>query len=71
MFQDLIDDLKYELTGNFERLIVSLMRTPPQHDAKEIHDALKVRSALNTLSQPPTATAHWFPFCTFILDGLL
>uniref|UniRef100_A0A8C5BH44 Annexin n=1 Tax=Gadus morhua TaxID=8049 RepID=A0A8C5BH44_GADMO len=37
--QDLIGDLKYELTGNFERLIVSLMRTPPQHDAKEIHDA--------------------------------
>lgn len=39
--KDLIDDLKYELTGNFERLIVSLMRTPGQHDAKEIHDALK------------------------------
>ncbi|KAJ3587536.1 hypothetical protein NHX12_011133 [Muraenolepis orangiensis] len=39
--KDLIDDLKYELTGNFERLIVSLMRNPAQHDAKEIHDALK------------------------------
>uniref|UniRef100_A0A669BXP8 Annexin n=1 Tax=Oreochromis niloticus TaxID=8128 RepID=A0A669BXP8_ORENI len=36
--QDLIDDLKYELTGKFERLIVSLMRTPAYHDAKEIHD---------------------------------
>jgi len=46
--KDLIDDLKYELTGNFERLIVSLMRNPGQHDAKEIHDALKVRSSLNT-----------------------
>lgn len=41
--QDLIDDLKYELTGKFERLIVSLMRTPAYHDAKEIHDAIKVR----------------------------
>lgn len=41
--QDLIDDLKYELTGKFERLIVSLMRTPAYHDAKEIHDAVKVR----------------------------
>lgn len=40
--QDLIEDLKYELTGKFERLIVSLMRTPPYHDAKEIHDAVKV-----------------------------
>nr|XP_020450763.1 annexin A6 isoform X1 [Monopterus albus] len=39
--QDLIDDLKYELTGKFERLIVSLMKTPPYHDAKEIHDAIK------------------------------
>lgn len=39
--QDLIEDLKYELTGKFERLIVSLMRTPPYHDAKEIHDAIK------------------------------
>uniref|UniRef100_A0A4W5K3Z7 Annexin n=1 Tax=Hucho hucho TaxID=62062 RepID=A0A4W5K3Z7_9TELE len=39
--KDLIDDLKYELTGNFERLIVSLMRPQAYHDAKEIHDAIK------------------------------
>ncbi|XP_072307533.1 annexin A6 isoform X2 [Eucyclogobius newberryi] len=39
--KDLIEDLKYELTGKFERLIVSLMRSPPYHDAKEIHDAIK------------------------------
>uniref|UniRef100_A0A8C9Y7I8 Annexin n=2 Tax=Sander lucioperca TaxID=283035 RepID=A0A8C9Y7I8_SANLU len=39
--QDLIADLKYELTGKFERLIVSLMKTSAYHDAKEIHDALK------------------------------
>ncbi|KAI9539175.1 Annexin A6 [Dissostichus eleginoides] len=39
--QDLIEDLKYELTGKFERLIVSLMRTPAYHDAKEINDAVK------------------------------
>ncbi|XP_037317986.2 annexin A6 isoform X1 [Pungitius pungitius] len=38
--KDLIEDLKYELTGKFERLIVSLMRTPAYHDAKEIHDAV-------------------------------
>uniref|UniRef100_A0A7N6BGD5 Annexin n=1 Tax=Anabas testudineus TaxID=64144 RepID=A0A7N6BGD5_ANATE len=38
--QDLIEDLKYELTGKFERLIVSLMRTPAYHDAKEIHDGV-------------------------------
>ncbi|XP_062281188.1 annexin A6 [Scomber scombrus] len=39
--QDLIDDLKYELTGKFERLIVCLMRTPAYHDAKEVNDAIK------------------------------
>uniref|UniRef100_A0A8C2J2S6 Annexin n=1 Tax=Cyprinus carpio TaxID=7962 RepID=A0A8C2J2S6_CYPCA len=39
--KDLIDDLKYELTGKFERLIVGLMRTPAYHDAKEIKDAIK------------------------------
>uniref|UniRef100_A0A4W5KR19 Annexin n=1 Tax=Hucho hucho TaxID=62062 RepID=A0A4W5KR19_9TELE len=39
--KNLIDDLKYELTGNFERLIVSLMRPQAYHDAKEIHDAIK------------------------------
>uniref|UniRef100_A0A4W4F7D4 Annexin n=1 Tax=Electrophorus electricus TaxID=8005 RepID=A0A4W4F7D4_ELEEL len=36
--KDLIEDLKYELTGKFERLIVSLMRLPAYHDAKEIKD---------------------------------
>ncbi|CAB1337565.1 unnamed protein product, partial [Coregonus sp. 'balchen'] len=38
---NLIDDLKYELTGKFERLIVSLMRPQAYHDAKEIHDAIE------------------------------
>ncbi|NWI65296.1 ANXA6 protein, partial [Todus mexicanus] len=38
--KDLIADLKYELTGKFERLIVSLMRPPPYSDAKEIKDAI-------------------------------
>ncbi|XP_064182481.1 annexin A6 [Anguilla rostrata] len=39
--KDLIGDLKYELTGKFERLIVSLMKPPAYHDAKEIKDAIK------------------------------
>ncbi|XP_041930711.1 annexin A6 isoform X1 [Alosa sapidissima] len=39
--KDLIDDLKYELTGKFERLIIALMRLPAYHDAKEIKDAIK------------------------------
>lgn len=51
--QDLIDDLKYELTGKFERLIVSLMRAPAYHDAKEIHDAIKVRPSLVHIFKNP------------------
>ncbi|XP_054984148.1 annexin A6 isoform X2 [Sorex araneus] len=38
--KDLIADLKYELTGKFERLIVGLMRPLAYCDAKEIKDAL-------------------------------
>ncbi|XP_020819918.1 annexin A6 isoform X2 [Phascolarctos cinereus] len=38
--KDLIDDLKYELTGKFERLIVGLMRPLAYFDAKEIKDAI-------------------------------
>ncbi|XP_010848954.1 PREDICTED: annexin A6 [Bison bison bison] len=38
--KDLIADLKYELTGKFERLIVGLMRPPAYADAKEIKDAI-------------------------------
>lgn len=40
--QDLIADLKYELTGKFERLIVGLMRPLAYCDAKEIKDAISV-----------------------------
>ncbi|XP_053319451.1 annexin A6 [Spea bombifrons] len=38
--KDLIDDLKYELTGKFERLIVGLMRPAAYFDAKEMKDAI-------------------------------
>lgn len=69
--QDLIDDLKYELTGKFERLIVSLMRTPAHHDAKEIHDALKVRhlphnTSLyhNLLSSNDAKTSSYLTWCS-------
>ncbi|KAF3828462.1 hypothetical protein GH733_001959 [Mirounga leonina] len=38
--KDLLADLKYELTGKFERLIVGLMRPLSYCDAKEIKDAI-------------------------------
>uniref|UniRef100_W5N1H4 Annexin n=1 Tax=Lepisosteus oculatus TaxID=7918 RepID=W5N1H4_LEPOC len=45
--KDLIGDLKYELTGKFERLIAGLMRPPAYQDAKEIKDAIET-NLLNT-----------------------
>ncbi|XP_031435497.1 annexin A11a isoform X2 [Clupea harengus] len=39
--KDLIKDLKSELSGNFENLVLTMMRTPAQLDACELHDAIK------------------------------
>ncbi|NXQ15500.1 ANX11 protein, partial [Peucedramus taeniatus] len=39
--KDLIKDLKSELSGNFERTILAMMKTPVMFDAHEIKEAIK------------------------------
>ncbi|KAM8924394.1 annexin A11 isoform 1-T1 [Pelodytes ibericus] len=39
--KDLIKDLKSELSGNFEKAILAMMKAPSLYDAQEIHDAIK------------------------------
>ncbi|KAG8434989.1 hypothetical protein GDO86_013083 [Hymenochirus boettgeri] len=39
--KDLIKDLKSELSGNFEKTILAMMKAPTLYDAHEIHEAIK------------------------------
>lgn len=41
-----MDDLRSELTGNFEKVVVGLMMTAPEYDAYELHNAMKVSHEL-------------------------
>lgn len=42
--QDLVADLKSELSGNFSDLVLALMQTLRQLDARELRHAMKVFS---------------------------
>ncbi|KAM9477197.1 annexin A11a [Clarias gariepinus] len=39
--KDLIKDLKSELSGNFEKLVLAMLKTPAQFDASELREAIK------------------------------
>uniref|UniRef100_A0AAX7U6N5 Annexin n=1 Tax=Astatotilapia calliptera TaxID=8154 RepID=A0AAX7U6N5_ASTCA len=39
--KDLTKDLKSELTGNFEDLVLAMLKTPAQFDASELREAIK------------------------------
>lgn len=40
--QELLDCLKSELTGNFEKVVVGLMMPAPVYDAYELRNGIKV-----------------------------
>lgn len=42
ILKDLIHDLKSELTGNFEKLVLAMMMTPAHFAASELREAIKV-----------------------------
>ncbi|KAG1950614.1 annexin A11a isoform X2 [Pimephales promelas] len=39
--KDLVKDLKSELSGNFERVVLAMLKTPAQLDASELKEAIK------------------------------
>ncbi|XP_073690752.1 annexin A11a [Garra rufa] len=39
--KDLVKDLKSELSGNFEKLVLAMLKTPAQFDAYELKEAIK------------------------------
>lgn len=59
-FQDLMKDLKSELSKNLERLIIGLMLTPAEFDAKMMRKAMEVRLIPNI--QPRKYQGIKFPF---------
>ena len=40
--QDLLKDLKYELGGNFETIVIALMMPSADYDATSLRKAIKV-----------------------------
>ena len=42
LLQDLLADLKSELSGSLAKLILGLMLTPAQYDAKQLRKAVEV-----------------------------
>lgn len=72
VLQDLVKDLKSELGGKLEDLIVALMATPASYDANELRQAIKVKAALQTtaffiFSGTLFILSFIYPFCHSVI----
>ena len=50
--QDLVGDLKSELSGDFEKVMLGLMMTPVEYDAHELKSAIKVSTVVKVVHLP-------------------
>jgi len=64
--QDLISELKSELSGRFERAILALFYTPSEHDAYELRSAMKVGGLSVFISHGCVILPADLPLLTFI-----
>ena len=54
--QDLVGDLKSELSGDFEKVMLGLMMTPVEYDAHELKSAIKVSTVVKVVHLPTWIT---------------
>lgn len=57
--QDLLKDLKYELGGHFEDIVLALMMPPADYDATSLRKAIKVSTEFIEFRQKGTGRLVW------------
>lgn len=74
--QDLMADLKSEISGDLARLILGLMMPPAHYDAKQLKKAMEVGVSLSHTCARPLCTRvpvlhvpQRLPVCRFFLTG--
>ena len=61
LFQDLLNDLKSELSANFEDALIALLMKSEEYDAYEIKRAIRVCYGVIALD-----TSQWFTAVLFV-----